>query len=178
MRGVTILLALTTLLAACGSSNDTDRQEQAAGSAARRPAPHDPRPGLYRSTSTLTGFTIPGMSAAQSEKLREMFATTRQEREFCLTATEAAQGMKGAVHHLAEGACALGSFSTRGAAFDARLTCTTGKGMVAKVDMTGTMAAETSQVTLRIDQRGPANAPGEPVRMEAQVASQRVGDCP
>jgi hypothetical protein len=138
-----------------------------------------PIPGQYHSTSKIVRFEVPGMPAAQAERMKGMFAAT-QGRDFCLTAAEADKGYESMTSKLAQGNCKYDRFDASGGTIDAKLTCQTGKGMTGTFEMKGAMTTESSQMTVKVEQ----SAPGMPggglgggVKMEMEVTSQRTGDC-
>lgn len=162
------------LLAGCGSADEPKTPQQAQSEAAKI---EKPRPGLYRSTSKLVSFDIPGMPPAQAEKLKQMFSSTAQAQEYCLTPQEAEGGMEAAAKKMAEGDCKYERFAATGNSLDAKMTCQTGQGMIATIEMKGTMDSEASQMNMTINQSMPGQQGGA-VRMVAEVSSQRIGECP
>lgn len=181
MRSIIVLpLAATVILAACNSADKPKSPEEVKEEIAR--ADH-PQPGLYRSTFRILSFEIPGMPPAQAEKMKAMFTTTGEGREYCLTKEEADKGWEAATKKLAEGDCRFDRFSASGGKLDAKLACETGRGMKSTIEMNGTMNSTGSQTTMTIAQAAPqmpggAGGMGSGIRMVAEVSSQRVGDCP
>ena len=176
MRLVLAVPLLAGLVLAGCNAGDEPRSQQEAEEVARQMV--KPRPGLYRSTSKLVSFEVPGMPPAQAEQMRQMFSTTAQGREYCLTPEEANQGMEGALKKLAEGQCSYDRFNADGEALDAKLTCKTGQDMTATIVMKGTMSAEGSQMKMEVEQSAPGAPGGKGVKMAAEIASERIGDCP
>lgn len=177
MRSIFALpLAAAVLLAACDSGSDEPKSVQQVK--AEMADMTKPRPGLYRSTSKIVSFEVPGMPAAQAEKMKQMFSTTQQGNEFCLTQQEADKGFEEMTKKLAEGNCTYDRFNADGGKLDAKLTCVTGEKMKASIEMKGTMGAEGSQMTMSVNQSPPGMPAGGAVKMVAEVASKRVGDCP
>ena len=83
MRSIIILpLAAAALLSACDSGNAPKSQEEVSQEMANL---ERPTPGLYKSSSRIVSFEVPGMPPAQAEKMKGMFATSDADREFCLT---------------------------------------------------------------------------------------------
>ncbi|HMO69215.1 MAG TPA: DUF3617 domain-containing protein [Novosphingobium sp.] len=162
-------------LAGC-NAGDEPRSQAEAEEVARQMV--KPMPGLYRSTSRLVSFDVPGMPPAQAEQLRQMFSTTAQGREYCLTPEEAGQGMEGALKKLAEGKCSYDRFNADGEVLDAKLTCETGRDMKATIAMKGTMSADGSQMRMEVEQSMPGAPGGSSVKMVAEIASERIGECP
>jgi len=175
MRAIIILsLAATALLAGCDSGDAPKNEEDVAREMANLDKPN---PGLYRSTSQIVRFDVPGMSAEQTEQMKSMFAASDESREFCLTKDEAERGFEEMIRKLAEGNCIYDRFKVSGGKLDALLTCETGKDMQASIEMNGTMGREGSKMTMAVDQSAPG-VPGGSIKMAAEVVSQRIGDCP
>jgi hypothetical protein len=176
MRLVLALPLLAGVVLAGCNAGDEPRTQQEAEEVARQMV--KPKPGLYRSTSKLVSFEVPGMPPAQAEQMRQMFSTTAQGREYCLTPEEANEGMEGALKKLADGQCTYDRFNADGEVLDAKLTCDTGRDMKATIAMKGTMSAEGSQMRMEVEQSMPGAPGGAAVKMVAEIASERIGDCP
>lgn len=175
MRSIIILpLAAAAFLAACDSGDAPKSEAEVTKEMANL---ERPTPGLYKSTSRLVSFDVPGMSPAQAERMKGMFSTADDGREFCLTKEEAEKGFEEMTRKLAEGNCTYDRFKVSGGNLDAALTCETGKDMQASIEMKGTMGSEGSKMTMAVDQSAPG-VPGGNIKMVAEVVSQRVGDCP
>jgi hypothetical protein len=176
MRSILALPVAALLLTACDSGSDEPKSVQQVKDEMADMA--KPRPGLYRSTSKVVSFEVPGMPPAQAERMKQMFSTTQRGNEFCLTPEEAEKGFEEMTKKLAEGNCSYDRFNADGGKLDAKLTCETGQKMKATIEMKGTMGAEGSQMTMSVVQSPPGAPGGASVKMVAEVASQRVGDCP
>lgn len=135
-----------------------------------------PRPGLYRSSVKMIDFQVPGMPPAEAERLKGMFSSTAQARDFCLTPEQADKGYREMTSKLAQGNCTYDKFEAEGGNLDAKLTCQTAKGMTATIAMNGTMTPEGSQIHMKMDQTMAA-MPGKGIKMEMDATSTRVGDC-
>lgn len=138
-----------------------------------------PRPGLYRTTMRVTKFEIPGMPPAQAAKMQGMFSAAGQNSERCLTQAEADKGFEDFTKRLAQGDCTAQRFAVNGGNIDASFACRTGQGANATFAMTGQATAEGSNLTMKMEAKAPAGAPGGlgSMRMEMNVSSTRVGDC-
>jgi len=141
-----------------------------------------PLPGLYRSTIKLAEFSVPGMSAAQSERMRTMFDSA-QSRDFCLTAADAEKGYEEMTKRLAQGQCTYDRFEAAGGSIDAAMTCNAVRGATSKVAMKGTLNPEGSRIHMTVEQSLPGMGAAASlgvggVKMVADVTSNRVGDCP
>lgn len=170
---VPLMAALT--LSACNKADKPKSEDEVKTEIARMAKP---MPGLYRSSSKVISFEMPGMPPAQAERMKQMFATSQQSRDFCLTKAEADKGYEEMTKKLAEGNCTYDRFTTSGNSLDARLTCQNGKEMKASIEMKGTISEEGSRMTMSVDQAAPHMPNGGAMKMVAEVVSQRIGDCP
>lgn len=160
-------------LALAGCKQEPKTADQVKEEIAQMPKP---KPGNYRSTSKLISFEMPGMPQAQQDQLKQAFSQA-QGRDFCLTKAEADKGYEEMTKKLAEGNCTYDKFEASGKNLDAKLTCSTGKDMKATVAMQGEVSEEGSKMTMTIEQSAPQLA-GKTMKMVAEVASTRTGDCP
>lgn len=168
------LLATAALVAGCSKKDDGPKTEEQVRAEAANLA--HPLPGQYRSTFRIVSFEIPGMPADQQERMRAMFASAQRGQEYCLTPEQAAKGFEEAMKKLPQGKCAYDRFSVDGGNLDAQLTCETGQGMKSTIGMKGTVSQNGSQMTMSVDQKA-AQLPSGSMKMVAEVASQRIGDC-
>jgi hypothetical protein len=176
MRSILLLpLAAAAFLTACDSADKPKSPDEVKQEMARIDRP---TPGLYRTTSKVVDFQVPGMEPAQAEKMKAMFSTTSEGREYCLTKEEADKGWEEATKKLAEGNCKYERFDASNGKMDAKLSCETGQGMKSTIEMKGTMTSEGSQMTMSVDQSAPGLPGRGNIKMVAEVASERVGDCP
>lgn len=177
MRWIVLLpLAATIVLSACDSADKPKSPEEVKQEMA---AVERPQPGLYRTTSNIVSFDVPGMAPPEAARMKAMFSTTNQGREYCLTKEEADKGWEGATKKLAEGNCKYDRFEASGGTLDAKLTCQTGQGMQSTIAMKGTMTSTGSNMTMSIAQAAPQMPGGKGgITMVAEVKSERIGDCP
>ena len=171
-----IALAIATILplAACGQEPAKPSPDQAAAKAAVD-APQ-PQPGKYRVTMMVKNIAFPGMNGAMNDKAKTMFGSTGHTSEFCLTPAEAKKGREEFFRRTAEGDCKYEKFSATGGSIDAVMVCQTGKGMTARTEMKGTFSSVRSDLTLKTQSQVPG-APGGGMAMDAQILSERIGDC-
>ncbi len=165
-------LAAALLVCGCNNAGKPKSEDEVKDTIAQM---DKPRPGQYRSTAKLISFEVPGMPPAQAERLKDMFSAS-QGRDFCLTQADADKGFGEMTKRLAQGNCNYDRFSADGGTLDAHLTCQTGKGMSAVIAMKGTINSEGSHMTMQVDQKSSA-LPGGGMKMVADVASVRTGDC-
>ncbi len=161
------------LFAGC---NDTAPGEKAvlaeAGKLAR------PLPGLYRSTTSLTSFDLPGVDPRTEDTMRDRFAQVLpQTREFCLTPQAAARGFEDMVRQSQQGDCTIERFVANDQRLSARMSCRLGPKLNSTVSVEGAGEPTRSRVDLRIVQTGPS-VPGGSETITMQVENNRVGDCP
>jgi len=173
MRFVIAAAPLLAALAFAGCKDEPKTADEVKERMAQMPKP---KPGLYRSTSKIVSFEMPGMPPEQQEQLKQVFSQS-QGRDFCLTKADADKGYEEMTKKLAEGNCSYDKFEANGGSLDARLSCTTGENMKAVIGMKGTMNPEGSQMTMTIEQSSPQLA-GKTMKMVADVSSVRTGDCP
>ncbi len=178
MRAVAIVIVAAVALAGCKQAppKTADEVKQAVSQLDK------PLPGLYRSTIKLAEFSVPGMSAAQSERMRTMFDSA-QSRDFCLTAADAAKGYEEMTRRLAQGKCTYDRFDAAGSTIDAAMTCEAMPGTSSKVVLKGMVTPEGSQMHMTVEQSLPGMGAAARIgvggmKMVADVTSNRVGDCP
>jgi hypothetical protein len=172
--------SLAAALALCGCNQQPATPQAQASAKAALAEAIAPRPGLYRATVRVTKFEIPGMPAAQAERMKGMFSGTGNTRENCVTPAMVAHGYREMVKQNAQGRCTFDRYSENGGRIDGKLTCQTARGASATVEIAGTATAEGSTLHMKMEQAPPPGAPPamRGVRMEMEVASQRIGDCP
>ena len=179
MRAIALSLITVVALAGCKQAAAPKSAEEVKQAVAQL---DKPLPGLYRSTMKLAEFSVPGMSSAQSERMRTMFDSA-QSHDFCLTAADAAKGYEEMTKRLAQGQCTYDRFEASGGNIDAAMTCHALRGSTSKVAMKGTLNPEGSQVHMTVEQSLPGLGAAAQVglggmKMVADVTSNRVGDCP
>lgn len=189
MRLSTLIFAacVPLVLTACGKKDTTETPKGTADATATTPAEVQsqvaqmvkPRPGMYRTTMRVIKFEIPGMPAAQSERMKGMFSNAGTAREFCVTEEMSERGYRDYSKNLAQGNCTVDSFAASGGTINSAMTCQTGRGATSKVAMNGTVTPDGSTVHMKMEQQMP---PGMPVKlgavnMEMEVVSERTGDC-
>jgi hypothetical protein len=136
-----------------------------------------PVPGLYRSVTTLSEFEMPGATAQEAGRMRERMGGIKpQEREYCLGEEEAEKGFAQMLAQSQSGSCSFSRFIVNDRRLSASMSCEGEAGYSASVEMDGMGEAQQSQMTLRIQQRGPGIAGGL-LRMRLDVDSRRIGDC-
>ncbi len=178
MRTIVVLSLAAFALAGCGDSSGPKTEEEVKAAVAVMPTP---KAGQYKSTVKITQFEIPGMDPKQAESMKGLFAGTGQSSEYCLTEQQASAGYREQVQKLAQGKCSYDRFDTSGNSLDAKLTCETGKGMTSTIEITGTMGPERSEMKLKTQHSATAGGAAAMIgnaKIEMEVLSERVGDCP
>jgi hypothetical protein len=173
-RPITFAAIAVFALAGCKKADDQPKTAAEVRAAVAQVA--KPQPGKYRTTMTIAKIEFPGMPPQMADRMREMFAKTGQSHEFCLTKADADKGFEEFNKRTAQGACKYDRFSMAEGKFDAKMSCQTGKGMSATYEMSGEFSATGSHVMMKGDQTAPG-MPGGGMHMEAEVASERIGDC-
>lgn len=180
MRPILCLpLGAAILLTACGGgAEDLAADGEVTGEelAAAIDGAVQPRPGQYRNSIELLEFDIPGLTGQAKEQMREMAGSQMQQAtEFCLTPEQAAEnGAQKMAENMAEGNCTFGKFTVAGGDLDAEMQCSGEGGVTSSVKMAGTMGAESSDMTMELDQD---MAGAGKVHMKMRVQSERIGDC-
>ena len=168
-----IAAAVLLMLAACGDRERSEAQVVAEGEKLVKPLP-----GLYRSTTTLTGFELSGADPKVADDMRDRLGqVSPQRREYCLTPEEAARGFEDLVRQTQHGNCDMERFVANDTRLSARLSCRAGEQMTSKVTMEGNGAPDSSHIALEIVQAGPA-VPGGTARIAMEIENRRIGDCP
>jgi hypothetical protein len=136
-----------------------------------------PRPGRYRTTTTLTAYELPRAAPQVLDRMRERMRRVRPEqRETCLREEEARAGFKPLLLAMSEEDCRFERFEAEGTRMSGTMSCTTPAGVQSRIELAGTAEAERSSLRLDVDQRG-AGIPGGVAQMGLQIDNQRVGDC-
>lgn len=170
-------LAAAIVLAGCGGGADSDGDGDLSADevAAEAQGLIQPRPGQYRASIELLEFDVPAMPEGAKQQMQQIFASGLAEgNSFCMTEEDAARnGPEEMVKNLAEGDCTMNAFNVSGATVSADMQCSA-DGIASTIRMDGTMATESSAMTMDMTQ-GIPNV-GE-TRMKMRVTSQRIGDC-
>jgi hypothetical protein len=174
MRRIALPILPLLLLAACGQEPSGQSPDQAAAEAAAHA--RQPQPGQYRVTMKVNDISFPGMTGPMAEQARTMFGDTGHVTEFCLTPAEAKKGQEEFLKRTAEGDCKYEKFSATDGAIDAVMVCQTGQGMTARTEMKGSFSPTRSELTLKTQSQMPG-APGGGMAMDAQILSERIGEC-
>ncbi|MBK9011239.1 DUF3617 domain-containing protein [Novosphingobium sp.] len=164
-------LAALALLAGCGSGDGEqaapDRQAQATG-------PSDaPLPGRYRTTVRVTGVAIPGMDAKQAAA---MFGPQGHASESCLAADGAANGMRRFAAQAERGQCRYEKFTASAGKVEGVMVCAVAQGVIARSQVSGTYSPSGSLLKITAE-AGASGQPDSAMRMDSEIASERIGDC-
>jgi hypothetical protein len=161
------------LLCGCGERRPDAKQMQAEANKMTKPLP-----GLYRSTTKLTSFELPGADPEVADTMRDRFAQVLpQVRDVCVTPEAAQRGFADFIRQSQQGDCKTEEFSADTSALRARMTCRLGPKLASTVTMDGTGEPTHSHIDLEIVQTGPSVAGGsETIAMT--IDNVRVGDCP
>lgn len=165
-----VLLAALALLPGC----DRQDSERKAPAAEADPGPSDaPLPGRYRTRVRVTAVAIPGMDSRQAAA---MFGTQGHSSESCLAADDAARGLLRFAAQAERGRCRYESFTASAGKVEGVMVCAVAKGVTARSKVTGTYSPTGS--VLKISEETDASGrPGDGMRMDSEIASERIGDC-
>jgi hypothetical protein len=137
-----------------------------------------PLPGLYRSTTTLTSFELPGADPETADIMRDRFAQVLpQQRNFCVTPAEAERGFENMIRQSQQGDCRIERFVSNQSRLSARMACRLAEKLSSTVSVEGTGEAARSRIDLEIVQTGPS-IPGGSETLAMRIDNVRVGDCP
>lgn len=137
-----------------------------------------PRPGQYETQVELLDLSMPGMPQAQTDQMRQIIGDRLAVGSaFCLTEQEAAQGPERMLQELAAADCVFNSFEMDDGSLSADMQCASAEGMEGNYLLEGEMTAESSTMTMRIDQSLPGVPGGGQMQLEMRVTSQRTGEC-
>ncbi|MEY4056513.1 MAG: hypothetical protein RL519_1848 [Pseudomonadota bacterium] len=171
MYRIAMALAMIMPLVACGQEPAKQPAKEAAGE-----ADHPPPvlPGQYRVDLRINRVEFPGMTGPMADKAKTMFGTSAQTSEYCLTTADAGTGREDYYRRtLAKGDCKYEKLKLTGKSIDAVLVCQTGQGMTARNEVAGTFTATGSNIAVK----STSQIAGGSVKMEAEVRSERIGDC-
>ncbi|WAT17789.1 DUF3617 domain-containing protein [Aurantiacibacter sp. MUD11] len=160
-------------LSACAGEPDFVSEEEIL---ARAEVLIAPQPGLYRTTSTMTEFALPGASPQEATRMQQRLGGLQpQVVEGCLAAGE--DGFLSLVQAMQEGSCSSTRFDTSETSLHAEMTCEIADGTISEIVMRGKVSAQDSRLQSRVVQQGPG-IPGGMQRFVLMVESRRLGDCP
>jgi hypothetical protein len=165
-------LIFLALIAACNEQGPDNKEVLAQSDKLVKP-----RPGLYRSTTTLAAFDLPGADPRTADMMRDKFGQIMpQTREFCLTPAAAARGFADMVRQSEQGDCTFERFVANAQRLSARMNCRSGEKLRSAVSIEGTGAPDNSHVNVEIVQSGPG-IPGGSETISLKVDNRRIGDC-
>lgn len=168
-------------LAACGSGADEAGNGEGMSSEQVAAEMEDAvrlTPGQYETQVEMLELAIAGMSDEQTKQMREMMSGEgAMSSSFCLTPEEAAEGPERMVQEMADADCVFNEFDVSGGAMTADMQCASAEGIEGHYQIEGEMTAESSVMTMRVEQQLPGVGGGEASRMEMRVTSRRIGDC-
>ena len=137
-----------------------------------------PLPGLYRSTTRLTSFELPGADPESADIVHDRLSRVApQQRQLCVTPQAAANGFKDLIKQSQQGDCTIERFVANKSRLSARLSCHVGPKLASTVSLEGTGEPTRSHIDLTLVQTGPS-IPGGSETIGMTVDNQRIGDCP
>ncbi len=138
------------------------------------------RPGQYQATMQITKFEMPGMPPEALAQMRDqMQSATAVQNSYCLSDEEARAGRQDMMKRLsnAQGDCNFQNFDVSGNDVSGRMVCSgmPGGGSMT-MTMTGTMTADTSDMTMASEISNPS-VPQANANMTFHITARRTGDC-
>ena len=180
MRAYLAVPLLALGLAACGSDAEEPvpsiSQDRIAEEVGELPVPVA---GLYRRTTEILEFDVPGASDEDLEKMQQEARVENEIEERCLTEEDAAKGYKDLVQDLSQTqdglSCNFTRFNADGSQLDAKLACDAALGASANIAIAGTMEPEATDMIM--DMSIGLGFVGE-MKMKIAMKSERIGPCP
>lgn len=184
MRKVILLVALAGAMTLGGCNmlgGDGDSAGQGVDPAKAMANAPQVEPGQYEASMEIVKLEIPGMPPEIQTKMREQMASvTGVQNRYCVTAEQARRGREDMARQMANapGNCRFTSFDVRGENVNAAMQCDQlPNGARMTMTMTGTMGAETSDMTVKQNASVP-NTPVGNMETEMRIRTRRIGDCP
>lgn len=137
------------------------------------------QPGEYASNVEIARFDVPGMPEEQQTMIRGLMTGAAQvQRSYCLTEAQAARGSEDMFREMAQGDsnCRFEDFNVSGQNVTGRMICGGQGGANATMNLTGTMAGDSSTMTMVMEISDPSLPQGR-AEMEMRATSRRTGDC-
>ncbi|MGZ3173365.1 MAG: DUF3617 domain-containing protein [Croceibacterium sp.] len=173
--------ALALALAACSGGNKTADKGKAAGPAEAgaqlAAAQIKLQPGEYESTMKVLEFAMPGMPAAELDRMKAtMGGQMEKPHRYCFTPEQAAAGPRQLVSRMQQGECKMSDFNSSANSVSGTMQCALqGRGS-STTKFEGTYASDGSTMTMESDQQMPGLA-GKATHMKMRVDTHRVGEC-
>ena len=173
-----ILLSVLAL-AGCGKKSDQPKTAEEVIAEAGELA--QPEPGQYETKVKLLEFSVPGIPAAQADRLKAAMGNVgNQSSSYCLTPEEAKKGFEESIRKMGQDQggmnCKFTTFDVDNGKIDAEMTCDGQQGMSSEMKLTGTATAQNTSMRMAMTQKA-AIIPGGEMRMEMQMDSKRIGEC-
>lgn len=132
------------------------------------------RAGEWKSTSAIEEMTVPGLSAEESARMKQVMATSGiHEFTTCLTEEDVKQPE--GKFFTGNDQCRYDHFTMSRGKIDAAMRCQNGGG-VQVMTMTGTYAPDSYQMRMEMKGGGAPGANGA-MTMRMRVDSKRIGEC-
>lgn len=165
-------LAAALALAACGDGDEAapgGAETAETATAAGGDASAEIQPGMWETTSTVTGVELPGAPPEMTAALIGQVSTASA----CVTAEQLANAPETMFAQSGQ-QCSFETFSLQGGRIEAAGTCAGQGGQAgAALTGTGTYTATTYEATTRIQMP----TPGGEMTIEADAVGRRTGDC-
>ncbi len=166
-------LSMALALAGCGSGKTVTATNESVSGVAKKvsEAGMHFNPGRWDSTMKFVKLEMEGMPPEAKEMMGKMLG---KDRTFatCLTKEEA-EKPDAKFFGQADERCKYDTFAMGGGKIDAKMTCKAEQG-AQTMTMVGGYTADTYQMTMSIDGKGPG---GKAMSMQMQLSAKRSGEC-
>lgn len=179
-RTLLVLAASTVALAACNRGPDVHEENASVGEVAEKVREATGggqfiRAGEWKSTGTIEEMTIPGMSDAESARMKQAMAKSGiHEFTTCLTEQDVKQPE--GKFFTGNDQCRYDHFTMSGGKIDAAMRCDAAGGGSQVMTMKGNYSPDSYSMSMEMKTAGAPGAPGA-MTMRMRVDSKRVGAC-
>lgn len=150
-------LALAMILAGCGQADG------------------ELNPGNWNTKVSISKFDVPGAPPAMAGQIQQML-NKEQSNDACMTAAQAASGVRDFSSSMQEGDCKMDDFKQGGGKMSGKLVCQESAMGAATMQMEGTYAPDKVTMTT-IGEVSDAKLPGGKATITMSMASERTGEC-
>ena len=133
------------------------------------------RAGEWKSTSAIEEMSVPGLSAAESARMKEVMAKAGTH-EFTTCLTEEDVKKPQGKFFTGNEQCRYDHFTMSGGKIDAAMRCQSPGGGTQVMTMAGTYSPESYEMRMEMKGQSAPGSPGE-MTMRMRVSSKRTGAC-
>lgn len=167
------LASAAALLAACGSSDTVEAENESVESVAQKVAKSDikPNPGRWETQVSIDKVEIPGMPPEMQSMMKSQMGKIDANIS-CLTQEQVDAGDGEMFKPGENSGCTYDTFSMGGGELDAVMTCKEGP-MQQTMKMAGTYSDNSYDMTINAE----GTVDGKPMNMAMSIKSKRLGEC-